>query len=104
MAASDPPRTSTTLTDAIHAGGPAPRLDEAGLGAPEGLAIEADGRTLAEYAAGPRERVGAAASAPAVCRAPGKLGLRREKRPARRGAGPAGPRAGAIRGADRAGR
>src|SRR4051812_9908407 len=64
-----------------HAGGPAPRLDEAGLGALEGLVIEVDGRTLAEYAAGPRERVGVAASAPAVCRALGKLGCAAKEEP-----------------------
>jgi transposase len=79
-----------------HAGGPAPRLDEAALDALKVLVVEANDRTLAEYAAGLRERVGVAASGPTVCRALKKLGLTRKKDPTCRGAGPAGARAGAV--------
>jgi transposase len=87
-----------------HAGGPAPRLDEAALGRLEELVAEGNDRTPAEYAAGLRERVGVAASGPTVCRALGKLGLTRKKDPARGRAGPARPRPGAGGVAGRAGR
>jgi transposase len=86
-----------------HAGGPAPRLDEAALEELEGLVAERNDRTLAEYAAGLAERAGVAASGPTVCRALRKLGLTRKKDPAGRRAGPAGPRRGARHMAGRAG-
>jgi len=83
-----------------HAGGPAPRLDQAALDALKALVAEGNDRTLAEYAAGLAERAGVAASGPTVCRALKKLGLRRKKDAARRGAGPGGrrPRAGRVAG------
>src|SRR3954447_413625 len=63
-----------------HAGGPAPRLGGAALDALKGLVTEGNDRTLAEYAAGLRERAGVEASGPTVCRALRKLGLARKKR------------------------
>jgi transposase len=86
-----------------HAGGPAPRLDEAALDRLKELVAESSDRTLAEYAAGLRERAGVEASGPTVCRALRKLGLTRKKGAAGRRAGPAGPRRGAGRVAGRAG-
>ena len=80
-----------------HAGGRAPRLDGAALAVLAALVAEAADRTLAEYAAGLRERAGVAASRPTVCRALARLGLVREADPARRGAGVVGPRAHAVR-------
>jgi transposase len=87
-----------------HAGGPAPRLGGAALDALKGLVTEGNDRTLAEYAAGLRERAGVEASGPTVCRALRKLGLARKKDAAGRGAGSGGrhPRAGRVDG--RAGR
>jgi transposase len=73
-----------------HAGGPAPRLDEADLDKLEELVAERNDRTLAEYAIALRERAGVEASAPTVCRALKKLDLRRKKDAARGRAGPAG--------------
>src|SRR3954453_8340329 len=87
-----------------HAGGPAPRLDEAALDRLKELAAEANDRTLAEYAAALRERAGVEASGPTVCRALRKLGLTRKKGAAGRGAGPARAGRGPRRGAGRAGR
>jgi transposase len=87
-----------------HGGGPAPRLDEAALDALKALVAADNDRTLAEYAAGLRERAGVVASAPTLCRALDRLGLRRKKDAARGRAGPAGPRRGASRVASRAGR
>src|SRR5437764_15199108 len=87
-----------------HAGGPAPRLDEAALDELKELVAERNDRTLAEYAAPLRERAGVAAGGPTVCRALRKLGLRRNKDAARRGAGPGGRRPRAGRVAGRAGR
>jgi transposase len=87
-----------------HAGGPAPRLDEAALDKLKELVTERNDRTLAEYAAGLAERAGVTASGPTVCRALKTLGLTRKKDAARRGARPARPRAGAVRVAGRDGR
>src|SRR3954468_5739340 len=87
-----------------HAGGPAPRLDEAALDRLKELVAEANDRTLAEYAASLRERAGVEASGPTVCRALRKLGLTRKKGAAGRGAGQGGPRPGKGRVAGRAGR
>jgi len=86
-----------------HAGGPAPRLDEAALDQLKELVAESNDRTLAEYAAGLAERAGVAVSGPTVCRALRKLGLRRKKDAARGRAGPAEARRGAGRMAGRAG-
>lgn len=72
-----------------HAGGPAPRLDEAALDNLKELVAEANDRTLVAYAAGLFERTEVKASGPTVCRALRKLGLTRKKGAARRGAGPA---------------
>jgi transposase len=80
-----------------HAGGRVPRLDGAALAVLAALVAEAADRTLAEYAAGLRERAGVAASRPTVCRALARLGLVREADPARCGAGVVGPRAHAVR-------
>jgi transposase len=87
-----------------HAGGPAPRLDEAALDRLKELVAEANDRTLAEYAASLRERAGVEASGPTVCRALRKLGLTRKKGAAGRGAGPARAGRGPRRVAGRAGR
>ena len=87
-----------------HAGGPAPRLDEAALDRLKELVAEGNDRTLAEYAAALRERAGVAASGPTVCRALRKLGLTRKKDAAGRGAGPARAGRGPRRVAGRAGR
>src|SRR3954470_17859168 len=87
-----------------HAGGPAPRLDEAALDRLKELVAEANDRTLAEYAASLRERAGVEASGPTVCRALGKPGLTRKKGAAGRGAGPARAGRGPGRVAGRAGR
>ena len=87
-----------------HAGGPAPRLDEAALDRLKELVAEGNDRTLAEYAAELFERAEVKASGPTVCRALAKLGLTRKKGAAGRGAGPAGSRGGARRVAGRAGR
>jgi transposase len=87
-----------------HAGGPAPRLDEAALDTLKELVAEANDRTLVEYAAGLFERTEVKASGPTVCRALKKLGLARKKGAARRGAGAAGAGRGAGRVAGRAGR
>ena len=87
-----------------HAGGPAPRLDEAALDRLKELVAEGNDCTLAEYAAGLRERAGVEASGPTVCRALKRLGLTRKKDAAGRRAGPARPRRGAGRVAGRAGR
>ena len=87
-----------------HAGGPAPRLDEAALGKLKELVAEGNDRTLTEYAAALRERTGVEAGGPTVCRALRKLALARNKGAARRRAGPAGAGRGAGRVAGRAGR
>ena len=87
-----------------HAGGPAPRLDEAALDRLKELVAEANDRTLAEYAASLRERAGVEASGPTVCRALRKLALTRKKGAAGRGAGPARAGRGPRRVAGRAGR
>ena len=71
-----------------HAGGPAPRLDEAALDKPKEPVAGRNDRTLAEHAAGPAERAGVEASGPTVCRALKKLALTRKKDAARRRAGP----------------
>ena len=71
-----------------HAGGPAPRLDEAALQKLAAIVAEANDLSLDEYAQRLRERVGVAVSSPTVCRALQKLGLRRKKDPTRAGAGP----------------
>ena len=97
-------RTEGRRTSKPHAGGPAPRLDEAALGELKALVAEHNDWTLAEYAAGLAERAGVAASGPTVCRALRKLGLTRKKDPAGGRAGPARPRRGAGRVARRAGR
>jgi transposase len=86
-----------------HAGGPAPRLDEAALDKLKELVAEANDRTLVEYAAGLFERTEVKASGPTVCRALRKLGLTRKKGAAGRGAGPTGAGRGAGRVAGRAG-
>ena len=62
-----------------HAGGPAPRLDEAAREKLRAIVAEANDLSLAEYAQKLRERAGVAASGPTVCRALQKLGLRRKK-------------------------
>ena len=72
-----------------HAGGPAPRLDEAALQKLAAIVAEANDLSLAEYAQRLHERTGVAVSGPTVCRALQKLGLRRKKEPAGAGAGPA---------------
>ena len=72
-----------------HAGGPAPRLDEAAREKLRAIVAEANDLSLAEYAQKLRERAGVAASGPTVCRALQKLGLRRKKEPAGAGAEPA---------------
>ena len=86
-----------------HAGGPAPRLGAAALGKLEELVAEHNDRTLAEYAAALWARAEVKARGPTVRRALRKLGLRRKKDAARRGAGPARSRRGADRLAGRAG-
>lgn len=78
-----------------HAGGPAPRLDATALGQLKELVAARNDRTLAEYATALGERAQVKASAPTVCRALEKLGLRRKKEPARGRAGPARSRPGA---------
>jgi transposase len=72
-----------------HAGGPAPRLDQAALDKLAALVAEANDLSLDEYAQRLRECAGVAVSGPTVCRALHKLGLRRKKEPAGAGAGPA---------------
>jgi transposase len=72
-----------------HAGGPAPRLDEAALQKLAAIVAEANDLSLDEYAQRLRERAGVTASGPTICRALQKLGLRRKKEPAGAGAGPA---------------
>jgi transposase len=86
-----------------HAGGPAPRLDQAALDTLKDLVAERNDRTLAEYAQELDKRAGVKASLPTVCRGLKKLGLRRKKEPARTPAGPARPRPGTGRVAGRAG-
>jgi transposase len=72
-----------------HAGGPAPRLDQAALEKLATIVAEANDLSLAEYAAKLLERAGVAASGPSVCRALQKLGLPRNKDAAGARAGPA---------------
>ena len=72
-----------------HAGGPAPRLDQAARETLAAIVAEANDLSLAEYAAKLLERAGVTASGPTVCRALQKLGLPRKKEPAGAGAGPA---------------
>ena len=72
-----------------HAGGPAPRLDEAALQKLAAIVAEANDLSLDEYTQRLRERAGVTASGPTICRALQKLGLRRKKEPAGAGAGPA---------------
>ena len=72
-----------------HAGGPAPRLDEAALEKLAAIVAESNDLSLAEYAAKLLERTGVAASGPTVCRALHKLGLPRKKDPTGAGAGSA---------------
>jgi transposase len=86
-----------------HAGGPAPRLDEAALDKLAAIVAEANDLSLDEYAQRLRERAGVAASGPTICRALQKLGLRRKKEPAAAGAGPARHRRRPDRVAGRAG-
>src|SRR3954463_10530094 len=86
-----------------HAGGPAPRLDEAALDRLKELVAEANDRTLAEYAASLRERAGVEASGPTVCRGRGKPGLPRKTGPGGRGRGPARGGPGPARGGGRSG-
>ena len=86
-----------------HAGGPAPRLDEAALAKLAAIVAEANDLTLAEYAARLLERTGVTASGPTVCRALQKLQLPRKKDAPGAGAGPARHRRGPCRVAGRAG-
>ena len=72
-----------------HAGGPAPRLDQAARETLAAIVAEANDLSLAEYAAKLLERAGVTASGPTVCRALQKLGLRRKKDAAGGRAGPA---------------
>lgn len=72
-----------------HAGGPAPRLDQAALEKLKAIVVETNDLSLAEYAATLVERAGVAASGPTVCRALQKLGLPRKKDAAGDRAGPA---------------
>ena len=62
-----------------HAGGPAPRLDEAALDKLRAIVAEANDLSLDEYAQRLGERTSVAVSGPTVCRALRKLGLPREK-------------------------
>jgi transposase len=71
-----------------HAGGPAPRLDQAALDKLQAIVAEANDLSLAAYAEKLHERAGVTASGPTVCRALQKLDLRRKKEPAGAGAGP----------------
>jgi transposase len=96
-------RTEGRREAKAHAGGPAPRLDEAALDRLKALVAERNDRTLAEYAAGLFERAEVKASGPTVCRALKKLGLTRKKDAARRRAGSARAGRGAGRVAGRAG-
>ena len=86
-----------------HAGGPAPRLDQAALDKLAAIVAEANDLSLAEYAARLHERIGVPASGPTICRALHKLGLPRKKEPAGAGAGPARHPRRPRRMADRAG-
>jgi transposase len=52
-----------------HAGGPAPRLDQAALDELRAIVAEANDLSLAEYATKLHERAGVAVSGPTVCRA-----------------------------------
>ncbi len=72
-----------------HAGGPAPRLDQAARETLAAIVAEANDLSLAEYAAKLLERTGVTASGPTVCRALQKLRLRRKKDAAGGRAGPA---------------
>ena len=72
-----------------HAGGPAPRLDQAALEKLKAIVTEANDLSLAEYAAKRAERAGVAASGPTVCRALRKLELPRKKDATSARAGPA---------------
>ena len=72
-----------------HAGGPAPRLEQAARETLAAIVAEANDLSLAEYAAKLLERAGVTASGPTVCRALQKLGLRRKKDAAGGRAGPA---------------
>ena len=72
-----------------HAGGPAPRLDQAALEELKAIVAAANDLSLAEYAAKLLERAGVAASGPTVCRALQKLGLPRNKDATGGRAGPA---------------
>ena len=58
-----------------HAGGPAPRLDQAALNELRAIVAEANDLSLAEYAQRLHERAGVTANGPTVCRARQKLGL-----------------------------
>src|SRR3982750_3229366 len=86
-----------------HAGGPAPRLDEAALDTLKELVAGDNDRTLAEYAASLREFAGVEASGPTVCRALRKLGLTRKKARTAKLAGAGAARAGRGRRPGRAG-
>ena len=86
-----------------HAGGPAPRLDEAALQKLAAIVAEANDLSLDEYTQRLRERAGVTASGPTICRALQKLGLRRKKEPTGAGAGPARYRRRPGHVADRAG-
>ena len=72
-----------------HAGGPAPRLDQAARAKLAAIVAAANDLSLAEDAARLLERVGVTASGPSVCRALQKLGLPRNKDAASCRAGPA---------------
>jgi transposase len=87
-----------------HAGGPAPRLDQAARDELQAIVAEANDLSLAAYAEKLHERAGVTASGPTVCRALKKLDLRRKKEPAGAGAGPARHRRRPHGVADRAGR
>src|SRR5688500_15903876 len=86
-----------------HAGGPAPRLDEAALAKLAAIVAEANDLTLAEYAARLLARTGVTASGPTVCRARQKLQLPRKQDAPGAGAGPARHRRGPCCVAGRAG-
>lgn len=87
-----------------HAGGPAPRLDQAALDKLQAIVAEANDLSLDEYAQRLGERTSVAVSGPTVCRALRKLGLPRKKEPAGAGAGPTRYRRRPHGLADRAGR
>jgi transposase len=81
-------RMTGALAAKPHAGGSRSKVDAAGAEVLKTLVDEQQDRTLAELAAGYRERTGVGLSVSAVCRACQRLDLRRKKKePPRRGAG-----------------